>query len=251
VRGLPTQRKKPHKHAVSAAFGAIAPFYDDWYNTPVGRYVWTVETSAINALLPDQNTGVALEIGVGTGMAIDILKPVSSSFVGVDISWQMLQHAYEKTKAESEVHLLLADGDNLPLRKQVVTLAMGMTVIEFVPDPKTLLLETRRVLHPNGHLILGVLTSTNQWALERKIRNFITPDVFSYAKFPTPWQIKRWLHKSGFSVCSTRGSVYASSFSPKGWLNQLAQLDEVFGTRWLTRAWGAFYCILACLPQAR
>jgi len=250
VSGLPSkQAGEPHKQAVSTAFGAIAPFYDAWYTTPIGRYVWAVETAATLALLSAQETGIALEIGVGTGMALGILKTASHNLVGIDISWQMLQNAYEKTQADIQTHLVLADGENLPFRKNSLSLIMGMTVIEFVPNPSELLLEVRRVLHIDGRLILGVLTSTNLWALERRIRNLVTPDVFQFAAFPSPWQMKRMLHRAGFTVCATKGSVYAPSFVPSRCINQLAQIDQVLGQQWLTRPWGAFYSILACLSK--
>jgi len=248
VSGLPNQQAgDPHKQAVSTAFGAIAPFYDAWYTTPIGRYVWAVERVATFTLLPEQETGIALEIGVGTGMALDILKTTSRNLVGIDISWQMLQKAFEKTKADPQTHLVLADGENLPFRKNTISIIMGMTVIEFMSNPLVLLHEVRRVLYSDGKLILGVLTSTNLWALERRIRNLATPDVFQYATFPSPWQMKRILHHAGFTLCATRGSVYAPSFAPSKWINQLAQIDQVLGKRWLTRPWGAFYSILACL----
>ena len=250
MRGLSTQPvEKTHKRAVSTAFGALAPFYDDWYSTPIGSYIWTVETAATLDLLPQHKPGIALEIGVGTGMTLDILRRASRTIVGIDISWQMLHHAVAKTKTNPEIHLILADGEHLPLRKHIISLTMGLAVIEFLPKPLEMLFEVQRVLDAEGKLLLGVLTSTNLWAVERRIRNLISPDVFQFATFPSPWQMKRMLHQSGFSVCATRGSVYAPSFSPKRWINQLAQIDQVLGKRWLSRPWGAYYCILACLPE--
>ncbi|MFX1245337.1 MAG: class I SAM-dependent methyltransferase [Promethearchaeota archaeon] len=248
---LNEQRHELHKQAVSKAFGAIAPFYDSWYESPLGRYVWLVETAAIEALMPVHIIGVCVEIGIGTGMALDILKPVSSTIVAVDISWQMLTLAYRKIQADPLVHLALADGENLPFRQNVMSLAFGMTVLEFVPNPKKILSEVYRCLHPAGWLVLGILTSTNVWALERRIRNLVAPDVFSYARFSSPWQITRMLHQSGFSIVKSRGSVYAPSFTPQGWLSKFAQLDEVLGTRALTRSLGAFFCVQARRSSSR
>jgi len=188
-----------HQLAVSSAFGSIAPFYDSWYRSPLGRYVWSVETDAVEALLPHQIHCVALEVGVGTGMALPLLQETALQLIGVDIAWQMLDMAYQKTGTQDNVHLVLADGAWLPFRQESAETVLGMTVLEFVADRDEFLQEIHRCLRPGGNLLLGVLTSTNLWALERQIRNLAQSDIFELARFPSPWQVRRLLHQNGFS----------------------------------------------------
>ncbi len=236
-----TQRKdSEHRQAVSQAFGMIAPNYDSWYQSPLGGYVWLVETEAVRALLPHRVCGVALEIGVGTGMVLPILQNRSLQLVGVDVAWQMLAVAHQKTLKTNNVHLVHSDGTHLPFRKECVDLALGMTVLEFVPNPDEFLQEIHLSLHPAGHFLLGVLTSTNLWAIERRIRSVVQHDVFRFARFPSPWQVIRMLYQNGFSQARYRGSVYAPPFSPDKCLPTFTHLDAKLGTRWLTRALGAF-----------
>jgi ubiquinone/menaquinone biosynthesis C-methylase UbiE len=233
-------KESDHTHAVSQAFGAIAHLYDSWYHTPVGCYVWSVEIEAIQALLPDSISGVVLEVGVGTGMMVDILQNHSRQFVGVDVAWQMLGIAYQKFVESENLHLVQSDGLHLPFRKECIDFALAMTVLEFVPDPDQTLTEIHQCLQPMGYLLLGILTSTNLWALERRIRSFIQPDVFRYARFPNPWEVIRLLKRNGFSKVQYRGSVYAPTFTPTRWLPWFASLEPTLGTRWLSRALGAF-----------
>ncbi len=231
------------KQAVSQAFGAIAPYYDLWYTTPLGRYVWSVESKAMKAMLPYIIHSVILEIGVGTGMALSLLQTNSAQIIGGDIAWEMVNIAYHKSKVYQYIHLLVADGEYLPFRQNCVDLVLGMTVLEFVPQPNLLLQEIHRCLQSKGQLLLGVLTSINLWALERRIRSYLSPDVFKYAKFLSPWQIFRMLYRNGFSKAQYRGAVYAPSFVSKQCLRSFQQIDESLGTRWLSRALGAF-CVI-------
>lgn len=233
------------KRAVRSAFGALAPLYDAWYHTPLGKYVWTVEAVAVHAMLPQKVNGVVVDIGVGTGMSLTLLQPLSSQIVGVDNTWQMVSIAYQKNQENQEVHLIIGDGENLPFRRNVADLIIGMTVLEFVPKPDRFLQEVQTCLHPKGWLVLGVLTSTNLWALERRIRSFAQPDVFSYAQFPSPWQLTRRLYRNGFHRVRYRGSVYAPTFTPRRCLAAFSQLDSKFGIRWLSRSLGAFSVIQA------
>ncbi|MFX1403521.1 MAG: class I SAM-dependent methyltransferase [Promethearchaeota archaeon] len=225
---------------MSQAFGAIASFYDSWYQSPVGGYVWAVETDAIQALLPEPQGGVALEVGVGTGMIATIVQDPSLQFVGVDVAWQMLAIAYQKLQKTENLHLVRSDGEHLPFRRKCFDLALAMTLLEFVPDPDQVLSEIHQCLQPVGYLLLGILSSTNLWAIERRIRSFVQPDVFRFARFPSPWQVIRLLNRNGFSQVQYRGSVYAPTFTPTRWLPRFASLEPTLGTRWLSRALGAF-----------
>jgi ubiquinone/menaquinone biosynthesis C-methylase UbiE len=229
-----------YRQAVSQAFGSIAQMYDSWYQTPMGRYVWSVETNAVNAFLPQEIHEVTLEIGVGTGMALTFLQQVSQQLVGIDIAWQMLTIARQKTLTQENVHLILSDGEHLPLRGESMNLILGMTILEFIADQDQFLHEIFRCLCPAGHLMLGVLTSTNLWAIERRIRNLAQQDVFELARFPSPWQVIRILRENGFSQVTYRGSVYAPPFASARWLPAFHYLDMKLGTRWLSRAFGAF-----------
>lgn len=233
------------KHAVRSAFGALAPVYDTWYQTPLGKYVWTVEVAAVHAMLPPKVNGVVVDIGVGTGMSLPLLQPFSSQIVGLDNTWQMVNIAYQKNQENQEVHLVIGDGENLPFRRNVADFIMGMTVLEFVPNPDNFLQEVQAFLQPKGWLVLGVLTSTNLWALERRIRSFVQPDVFSHAQFPSPWQLIRRLYRNGFHRVRYRGAVYAPTFTPKRCLATFSQLDGKLGNRWVSRSLGAFSVVQA------
>ena len=248
--GAPEKDGK-HKQAVSLAFGAIAQFYDSWFQSPIGNYVWTVESKAVQTLLPLPGQGVALEIGVGTGMALPFLQEVSLQVVGIDIAWQMIAVAHRKFLNTENFHLLISEGTKLPFREDCIDFVMGMTVLEFIPDRDKFLQGIRQCLRVAGHCIFGVLTSTNSWAIERRIRSLAQNDIFDLAQFPSPWQVIRLLYRNGFSQVRYRGSVYAPSFSPTKCLQAFTKLDAHWGSRWLSRSLGAFLVFHSRIMKAK
>ncbi len=173
-------------------------------------------------------------------MALPLLQNISLQLIGIDIAWQMLAIAHKKVLKNTNAHLILSDGTSLPIRKECLDLVLGMTVLEFIPDRDEFLQEIHRCLQPIGHIILGVLTSTNLWAVERRVRSLFQHNIFKLARFPSPWQVMRILYRNGFSKSTYRGSVYALPFSPNRCLRVFSHLDAYLGTRWLCRALGAF-----------
>ncbi|MFW9831429.1 MAG: methyltransferase domain-containing protein, partial [Candidatus Thorarchaeota archaeon] len=103
------KRSSEQKQAIRRAFGALAQFYDVWYDTPLGKYVWSVEATAIRELLPEKMGEIIIDVGVGTGMSLSVLRDFLGHFIGVDIAWQMIEKARQKTKNFIKSHLVLAD----------------------------------------------------------------------------------------------------------------------------------------------
>lgn len=239
---------KEHKLAVGTAFGGIARFYDAWYSTPLGNYVWKVESAAIAAALPARIEGIALDLGAGSGMSMELLLQRGAYTIGVDLSWQMIAVAREKLHTHPRADFLVADGEQLPFREGIAGLVTGITVLEFVPNPPQLLEQIHRTLRSGGQLVLGILSSTSVWGVERRIRTFTRRDIFAYARFLTPWQVTRLLRRASFAAIEYRGSVYVSTFTPTRFLACLGQLDDCWGTRWLSRSLGAFLVFRAILP---
>ena len=228
------------KRAVGEAFGDIAPFYDGWYSTPMGRYVGLVEGEAVGLLMPRRIMGVALDVGAGTGLSMLPLRGRGASqVVGVDLSWRMLRVAKERLGGWAS--LVVADGEWLPFRGMVFSAASAMTVMEFTPHPKRMLRELGRVLEFGGRLVLGVLSSTSWWAVDRRLRNLAgRRDVFSLAWFPSPWRVVGMLREAGFAGVKFRGSVYAPSQTPSRLLGAFARIDRRLGGSRLFRGFGAF-----------
>jgi len=247
--GIVVRVEAERKRAVGEAFGTIAQLYDGWYSTPMGSYVAQVEGKAIDLLMPRRILGVALDVGAGTGLSMLPLRGRGAGqVVGIDLSWRMLRVAKKRLEG-GWASLVVADGEWLPFRDGVFSVASAMTVMEFTPRPAKLLGELGRVLEARGHLVLGVLSSTSWWAVDRRLRNLAGQrDVFSLAWFPSPWRVVGLLREAGFAGVKFRGSVYAPPNTPAWLLGAFTRMDRRLGGSRLLRGFGAFLVFRSVKP---
>lgn len=126
----------------------LAPFethherYEAWFDRHEAAYL--SELLAVRALLPWK--GLGLEIGVGTAR---FGAPLGIA-VGVDPAMAMLVSAVRRG-----VLGIQGIAEALPLKSAICDYALAVTTICFVDDPRSMLLEARRVLKPNAPLVIG------------------------------------------------------------------------------------------------
>ena len=81
-------------------------------------------------------------------------------YIGIDISWKMLKHFYNKTKKiKNKVNttLILGDIENLPFREDKFNLIFSITSLQNLHDLKKGLKEIIRVGKENTTLKLSIL----------------------------------------------------------------------------------------------
>lgn len=116
--------------------------YEEWYVNHGAAYC--SELLAVRALLPRQGHG--LEIGVGTGR---FAAPLGVQ-VGIDPSPAMLEYARERG-----IHAVQGFAEQLPFADQSFDYALSVTTVCFVANIHAMLREARRIIRPDGCLILG------------------------------------------------------------------------------------------------
>ncbi|MBL4734487.1 MAG: class I SAM-dependent methyltransferase [Flavobacteriales bacterium] len=109
-----------------------------------------------------------LDIGCGTGeMVRDLMSPERQIY-GLDISPNMIKIAQEKCakpKVEKcEVSLGTGDIENLAFDDQSFDLVICSGVIEYLKDDNASLKELKRVIKPEGYLIINV---TNKFSVRK------------------------------------------------------------------------------------
>jgi len=123
-----------------------------------------------------QARGQVLEIGTGTGRTLTEL-PADPAAVGVDISLGMLHQAGSRARDAGAV-LLAADAARLPLTDASMDTVISTLTLCAMPDPAATLTETRRVLRPDGRLILlehSTAGSPVLAALQRALERWTIP----------------------------------------------------------------------------
>lgn len=155
-------------HTVKRAYAILTPVYDILFN----KIFHSGRVAAVN-LLEIKPGDRVLEVGVGTGLNLP-LYPRDCSVTGIDISVEMLQKARARAKELGlrNVTLSVMDASNLEYPDGSFDHVLATYVISAVPDPVKTLVEMRRVLRPDGHLvILNHFRSENpvlgavEWAL--------------------------------------------------------------------------------------
>ncbi len=113
---------------------------------------------------------IILDAGCGTGLFFEyVLKNKKEtisysffSFVGIDISLKMIEKFKEKllnqnSKIFQNIHLIMADLENLPFRSNIFNIAISVTSYQNLPDLTKGLNETIRVARNHASFIISIL----------------------------------------------------------------------------------------------
>ena len=140
-----------------------------------------------------------LEIGFGGGYLLDKIAAcqIPSFIAGVDLSIDVLQMGNRKFKPQIEqgyVELKQASGDSLPYGDLTFNKICTVNTIYFWSDPKLVLDECRRVLKPNGKLVVCYNSSA-----------FLEQTKLTQHGFKTyePKDLESLMHNSSFSESNT------------------------------------------------
>ena len=135
ARGLPA----------SISFDKVAAIYDE---TRGGLERGVRFAAAIARHCGD---GPTFEIGIGTGaIAIALRDLIGRPVLGADLSPAMLIHAQARLGAT----VVEADVECLPVAAHAVATVIASWILHLVGDPAATVRECRRVLRPNGRLVV-------------------------------------------------------------------------------------------------
>jgi phosphatidylethanolamine/phosphatidyl-N-methylethanolamine N-methyltransferase len=152
------------KRQVERAYELYAPVYDvifDWIFAP-GR------AAAIRELALQSSDSV-LEVGIGTGLNLP-LYPAHCRLTGIDLSSEMLDKAIDRVTQLTmpNVTLKVMDATSLDFGDNEFDKAVATYTISAVPDPVAVLREMRRVVKPDGTIVI-----LNHFRSERRIAGWI------------------------------------------------------------------------------
>jgi len=115
---------------------------------------------------------IVLDYGCGTGHYTLKLVRKGILTVSIDISRTMLSILRSKLSGEKHVHLILADGENLPLKNEAFDVVISMGVLHHLPNVYEGLKEISRVLKKKG---LFHARETRKTSLESLMNFFPSP----------------------------------------------------------------------------
>jgi ubiquinone/menaquinone biosynthesis C-methylase UbiE len=131
---------------------------------------------------------VVLEVGCGTGQGLGYLSKVALRFVAGDFSLDILKVA--KRHYGSRVELLQFDAQHLPFANNSMDVIILFEAIYYVPDADLFIKECRRMLKPNGKVLI---------ATANKDLSDFNPSPHTYQYFGV-LELHKIFDKNGFST---------------------------------------------------
>ena len=157
--------------------------YDKWFDE--NRFVYESELNILKKIIPK---GKGLEIGVGTAR---FAAPLGIK-IGVEPAGNMAEIANGRG-----IEVVEGRAENIPFKNSVFDFILIVVTICFVDNPKQILREARRILKPDGKLIIGLIDRDSFLGRiyeEKKEKS----KFYRYANFYSTKQVLEWLKKLGF-----------------------------------------------------
>ena len=101
-----------------------------------------------------------LDVGCGSGLLFSHIASKVHTVVGVDISNKLLLQAKEHIHDFRNIHLVQADADHLPFRKNHFSYVFAFTVLQNLPKPMKTLIEIKRNARHNAIIVITGLKKT-------------------------------------------------------------------------------------------
>lgn len=174
--------------------------------------------------IPINEYELVLDVACGTGIVSRLIgKKISytSKIVGVDLNQGMLTVAQELTKDKQEIfEWRHADVGELPFSEDTFTLAFCQQGLQYFPDKIKALSEIRRVLKPNGRLVLTVWSEVSEFilALAESIKVHVGEEVGMQCLAPFSFRdglvIRNMVMEAGFEDVSLKNLTIWRKMNP-------------------------------------
>ncbi|MDP8011986.1 MAG: class I SAM-dependent methyltransferase [Thermoplasmata archaeon] len=166
--------------------------YDTWFERHENVY-----KSELN-LLKHFSSGLknGIEIGVGTGRFSSVIK----TEYGIDPSIEMLKIAKSRG-----INVILARGENIPIRDEIFSYITIIVTLCFVDDPEQVIKESKRILNKKGHIFIGYIEKESKYG---KYYASIESPFYKNAIFFSFSQIKEMLESLNFKIINVSQTLF-------------------------------------------
>lgn len=180
-------------------YDKFAKDYDRAFAPLEKRFLWRWREETLSYL--PENARI-LEIGAGTGLNFRFY-PLCETAVAGEISFKMLEFAKKKNEF---IHLVQADAESLPFAENSFDAAFATLVFCSIPNPEKAFNELRRVVKPNGKIVL--LEHIRPKGLLGYFFDFI--NVFTVALFEDHFnrQTAQIAKKSGLKILEVKEKAF-------------------------------------------
>jgi ubiquinone/menaquinone biosynthesis C-methylase UbiE len=181
---------------------ALFDLWSRFYDLPwVQRAVYRAPQDAVMRELAEAGCRRVLDVGCGTGqLAARVRRDLRGTrVVGCDFSAGMLDQARRRDRRTSWVR---GDAGRLPFRRGRFDAVVSTEAFHWFPDPHRALREFRRVLRPNGVLLLALVNP--RFSATGHLLNLLSRAVGQPFYWPTAREMRRLVRGAGFRVVEQR-----------------------------------------------
>src|SRR5688572_24237227 len=118
-------------------------------------YHFHVRRARVLELLPTK-LGDVVDVGCGPGVMTDAALDRGGTFLGIDLSPEMVREAREKFSDRQNASFRVGDIEHLDLPAASFDQVICMAVLEYLATPDLALAEIARILKPGGTVIITV-----------------------------------------------------------------------------------------------
>jgi SAM-dependent methyltransferase len=150
---------------------------------------------------PAVDRRLALEVGCGTGVWLQLAREFSHPIVGIDPSSKMLHLAQRTARA---VFLVRAQAESLPFQSQTFDHLFCVNALHHFSDPGAFFMEAGRLVRPGGAFLtigLDPHTGRDRWWIYEYFPEALIVDRQRYLPTQT---IRGMMAAAGFGRCETR-----------------------------------------------
>ncbi|MCX8150357.1 MAG: methyltransferase domain-containing protein [Candidatus Bathyarchaeota archaeon] len=140
------------KRSIMMRYDLTAHMYDQRYaEEQEAKYKAGLEVLAVAP------TGLILDVGCGSGLFFPHVADNAEALVGVDISRQLLIQAKNRARSFSNIFVVCADADHLPLRQGLFSFIFAFTLIQNMPAPSVTLKEIAQIGNHHACFVVTAL----------------------------------------------------------------------------------------------
>jgi len=195
----------------------------EWFASPLGRYLIDLEYKYINPVVVDTFGFYAIQMG---NFDIDFLDH------------SRIQNKFSLNSNQAD---LMTSNEALPFEESSVDLFIAPHILEQMAEPYELLKEIHRVLMPEGRLIITGFNPVSLWGLKRLLSFDI--DYPWNAKFISLGKIKEWLPIVGLEMVEGKMGCYIPPIQQSSWQKKIEVMEKL-GDRWWPMLGGFYFLVI-------
>ena len=195
----------------------------EWFKSPLGQYLLSLEYGYINPIVMDTFGFYAIQMG------------------NFDIDFLDHSRIPNKFSLNSNHADLMASNEALPFDEASVDLIIAPHILEQMAEPYELLKEIHRVLMPEGRLIISGFNPMSLWGIKKLLSFDI--DYPWNTKFIPLSKIKEWLPIIGLEMAEGKMGCYVPPIQQFSWLKKLHTMEKL-GDRWWPMLGGFYFLVI-------